>query len=131
MVGDTPVRTTAPLKDGDTIGIDIGQFLRCNFSERIIEEERNIIRTLEVSDVDHRFSSGDVGLDGISFAINRGELVCVMGASGCGKSTLLKVLAGQIAADQRPVLLNGQSLYPESRRTEALHQLHPAGGRVR
>ena len=45
MVGDTPVRTTAPLKDGDTIRIDVGQFLRCNFSERIIEEERNIIRT--------------------------------------------------------------------------------------
>ena len=44
MVGDVPVRTTAPLKDGDTIRIDIGQFLRCNFSERIIEEERNIIR---------------------------------------------------------------------------------------
>ena len=43
MVGDTPVRGTAPLKDGDTIRIDVGQFLRCNFSERIIEEERNII----------------------------------------------------------------------------------------
>ena len=51
MVGETAVRTTAPLKDGDTIRIDIGQFLRCNFSERIIEEERNIIRSLEVSEV--------------------------------------------------------------------------------
>src|SRR5438874_2076091 len=47
MVGDTTVRTTAPLRDGDTIRIDVGQFLRCNFSERIIEEERNIIRSLE------------------------------------------------------------------------------------
>ncbi len=47
MVGEASVRTTYPLKDGDTIRIDIGQFLRCNFSERIIEEERNIIRTLE------------------------------------------------------------------------------------
>ena len=55
LVGDTPVRTTAPLKDGDTIRIDVGQFLRCNFSERIIEEERNIIRTLEVNEVTHRF----------------------------------------------------------------------------
>ena len=44
MVGEAPVRTTAPLADGDTIRIDVGQFLRCNFSERIIEEERNIIR---------------------------------------------------------------------------------------
>src|SRR5438132_6459334 len=27
MVGDTPVRTTAPLADGDTIRLDVGQFL--------------------------------------------------------------------------------------------------------
>ena len=112
MVGEVAVRTTAPLQDGDTIRIDIGQFLRCNFSERIIEEERNIIRSLEVSEITHRFGSGDVGLDGISFAVTRGELVCVMGASGCGKSTLMKVIAGQLQPNSGHLLLNGQSLYP-------------------
>ena len=61
MVGETPVRGTAPLKDGDTIRIDVGQFLRCNFSERIIEEERNIIRSLEVVDINHRFGNSEVG----------------------------------------------------------------------
>lgn len=112
MVGETSVRTTAPLKDGDTIRIDVGQFLRCNFSERIIEEERNIIRSLEVSDLSHHFGNAEIGLDGISFLLNRGELVCVMGASGCGKSTLLKVLGGQLEPTGGQVLLNGQSLYP-------------------
>jgi ABC transport system ATP-binding/permease protein len=112
MVGETTIRTTSPLKDGDTIRIDVGQFLKCNFSERIIEEERNIVRTLEVSEVTHRFGSGDVGLEGISFSVTRGELVCVMGASGSGKSTLLKVLAGQLQPTSGQVLLNGQSLYP-------------------
>src|SRR5213595_2866539 len=111
MVGDDPVRTTAQLKDGDTIRIDIGQFLRCNFSERIIEEERNIIRTLEVNEITHRFGKGEVGLEGISFSIARGELVCVMGASGCGKSTLMRVLAGQLQASQGQVLLNDRPLY--------------------
>ncbi|PYI79066.1 MAG: hypothetical protein DMF04_01195 [Verrucomicrobia bacterium] len=112
MVGETNVRTTSPLKDGDTIRIDVGQFLKCNFSERIIEEQRNIIRTLEVSEVTHRFGSGDLGLEGISFNVVRGELVCVMGASGSGKSTLLKVLAGQLEPTSGQVLLNNQSLYP-------------------
>src|SRR5207237_2403960 len=112
MVGETPVRTSAPLKDGDTIRIDIGQFLRCNFSERIIEEERNIIRSLEVSEVTHRFGNGETGLEGISFTVNRGELVAVMGASGCGKSTLLKVLAGQLQPGSGQIFLNGQSMYP-------------------
>ncbi len=111
MVGNEPVRTTAQLKDGDTIRIDVGQILRCNFSERIIEEERNIIRTLEVNEVTHRFSKGEIGLDGISFSVMRGEVVCVMGASGSGKSTLLRVLAGQLQPTSGDVILNGQSLY--------------------
>src|SRR2546423_2871802 len=111
MVGETNVRTTSPLKDGDTIRIDVGQFLKCNFSERIIEEERNIIRSLEVIDVSHRFSNSDVALEGITFALNRGELVCVMGASGSGKSTLLRALGGQMQPMHGQVLLNGQPLY--------------------
>src|SRR5947209_10371045 len=112
LVGETPVRVSAPLGVGETIRIDIGQFLRCNFSERIIEEERNIIRALEVNEVTHRFGNGEVVLEGISFGVTRGELVCVMGASGSGKSTLLKVLAGQLQPTSGEVILNGQSLYP-------------------
>ena len=87
LVGDTSVRTTAPLKDGDTIRIDIGQFLRCNFTERIIEEERNIIRTLEVNEVTHRFSNGEVGLEGNSlepdfaFAKTVGDFIHLEGAN--------------------------------------------------
>src|SRR3954449_6886262 len=111
LVGETPVRTTAPLQDGDTIRIDVGQFLRCNFSERIIEEERNIIRSLEVVDITHRFGNAEVGLEGVSFSVNRGELVCVMGASGSGKSTLMKVLGGQLQSSQGQVLLNDRPLY--------------------
>jgi len=112
MVGDVAVRSTYPLKDGETIRINIGQVLRCNFAERIIEEERNIIRTLEVREVTHRFGTGDIALEGISCSITRGELVCVMGASGSGKSTLLRVLAGQLQPTAGDVILNGQSLYP-------------------
>ncbi|MFL6541567.1 MAG: ATP-binding cassette domain-containing protein [Chthoniobacterales bacterium] len=111
LVGDTPVRGTAPLADGDTIRIDVGQFLRCNFSERIIEEERNIIRSLEVADVTHRFTGGEVGLENVSFTVNRGELVCVMGASGSGKSTLLKVIGGQLQPSSGEIVLNDRSLY--------------------
>ncbi len=111
MVGENSVRTSAPLADGDTIRIDVGQFLRCNFSERIIEEERNIIRSLELNDISHRFSNNELGLDSISMALSRGEMVCVMGASGSGKSTLLKVVGGQLQPSGGQVLLNGQSLY--------------------
>jgi ABC-type multidrug transport system ATPase subunit len=111
LVGDIPVRNSAALADGDTIRIDTGQILRCNFAERIIEEERNIISTLELRDLNHRFREGETALDSISFSVTRGEMVCVMGASGSGKSTLMRVLAGQLQPQQGEVLLNGQSLY--------------------
>ena len=111
MVGETIVRNSAHLIDGDVIRIDTGQILRCDFSERIIEEERNIIRHLEVRDLSLRFKTGEVALDGISFAVSRGEMVCVMGASGSGKSTLLKAICGQDPPTNGAILLNGQSLY--------------------
>ena len=111
MVGETIVRNSASLIDGDIIRIDTGQILRCDFSERIIEEERNIIRHLEVRDLSLRFKTGDVALDGMSFAASRGEMVCVMGASGSGKSTLLKAICGQSHPTNGAIFLNGQSLY--------------------
>lgn len=111
LIGETPVRNSAPLSDGDIIRIDTGQMLRCNFSERIIEEERYAISTLETRDLIHQFPDGGMGLDGISFTANRGEMICVMGPSGCGKSTLLRALAGQIRCTQGDVYLDNVSLY--------------------
>ena len=99
------------LEDGATIRLDAGQILRCNFSERIIEEERNVISTLELRDVSCSFRKIERALDSISLTVSRGEMVCVMGASGSGKSTLLRAIAGQLHPDEGDVLLNGQSLY--------------------
>jgi ABC-type multidrug transport system ATPase subunit len=112
LIGDHPVRNAAPLADGDIIHIDTGQNLRCDFSDRILEEERNVITTLDVRDLTYRFAGGAQGLDGVSFSVNRGEMVCVMGASGCGKSTLLRALSGQLQPTMGEVILNGRSLYP-------------------
>ena len=111
VVRGLPVRGAMDLVDGDTIRIDAGQVLRCNFTDRIIEEERNIIRTLDVRDLVCRFRSSDTALDNLNFSIDRGEMVCVMGASGCGKSTLLRALAGQFPPVAGEVQLNQRSLY--------------------
>lgn len=111
LVRDIPVRQSAPLADGDKIHIDAGQVLHCNFSERIIEEEKNLVRTLEARDVFCRFPNGTTAVDGVSFSVERGQMVCVMGASGCGKSTLLQALSGQFPPAQGTVLFNGLSLY--------------------
>ncbi len=105
------VRGTAPLKDGSVISLGGGQFLRCHFSEGIIEEERNVINTLKLRDVSHSYDRKISALDGISFSIQRGEMVCVMGPSGCGKSTLLKAVGGQLKPRSGRIDLNGVDLY--------------------
>jgi len=111
LVGEVQVKGSADLKDGDSIRIDAGQVLRCNFTDRIIEEERNVISTLEVRDLTHRFRRDQTALDGINFSVNRGEIVCVMGASGSGKSTLMRAIGGQMSPQRGTILLNGQPLY--------------------
>ncbi|MCB1228871.1 MAG: ATP-binding cassette domain-containing protein [Verrucomicrobiae bacterium] len=115
LVDDVPVKSsgTMPLADGVTVTVAEGQYLRCHFSDGIIEEERNVINSLHVVDVSHSYDRRRTAMDNISFSIQRGEMVCVMGPSGCGKSTLLKTLAGQLQPDFGRVELNKVSLYDE------------------
>ena len=47
-----------------------------------------------VENVQKRFGSGPLVLEGIDLTIAPGEFVCLLGASGCGKSTLLNLIAG-------------------------------------
>ncbi len=50
-------------------------------------------------------------LDGISFSIEPGEFVSVIGASGCGKSTLLAVLEGLLPATGGGVAVGGEPVH--------------------
>ncbi len=47
-------------------------------------------------------------LDKLSFQVEAGEFVCVLGPSGSGKSTLLRVLAGLLPASSGAVAMNGE-----------------------
>lgn len=113
MVEGQPVREkeTRALRDGALLSLGEGQHLRCRFGDGIIEEERNIIRQLEVTDLTHSFGRNTPAVDGISFSVRRGEMVCVMGPSGSGKSCLLRILASHLRPDGGHVLMNGQDLY--------------------
>ena len=49
-------------------------------------------------------------LDDLSFQIQEGEFVCILGHSGCGKTTLLRLLSGLQPPTQGAVLLNGSPM---------------------
>ncbi|WP_430231381.1 ABC transporter ATP-binding protein [Paraburkholderia tropica] len=46
----------------------------------------------------------------VSFRINRGEFICVIGHSGCGKSTILNVLAGLEQASNGVAIMAGREI---------------------
>ena len=48
--------------------------------------------------------------DNVSFGINKGEFVCIIGHSGCGKSTILNVLAGLDEATKGVVLMENKEV---------------------
>ena len=52
-----------------------------------------------------------VALDNVSFTINEGEFVSIVGASGSGKSTLLHLLGGVDKPTSGSVIINGKDIY--------------------
>ena len=64
---------------------------------------------IETRDLRKSFGSQKV-LDGISFKIEEGESVVIIGGSGCGKSVLLKHIIGLMTPDSGDVLIDGQSI---------------------
>ena len=70
-------------------------------------------KILEVQNITKHYGGGSVvtkALDGISFELEKGEFVAVMGASGSGKSTLLNVIATIDRASSGDVKIGGQNV---------------------
>jgi phospholipid/cholesterol/gamma-HCH transport system ATP-binding protein len=70
---------------------------------------------IEVRDLRKSFGTSKV-LDGVSFRIERGESVVIIGRSGGGKSILLKHLIGLLQPDSGQVLIENEDIVPMNER---------------
>ncbi len=73
---------------------------------------------IEIRDLTRKFGDRTV-LNGISFSVERGETLIIMGGSGCGKSTLLRHIIGSTPPTSGTIRIYGEeitSLPPEELR---------------
>ena len=82
---------------------------------------------LQVDNIQKRFGNTQV-LKGVSFSLERGQVLVIIGSSGSGKTTLLRCLnfletpdTGEITVDGKPLLNLGQPLSDEQVRKNRLH----------
>ncbi|MBO6280348.1 MAG: ABC transporter ATP-binding protein [Bacilli bacterium] len=64
---------------------------------------------ISVNNVNKKFN-GQIVLEDISFDINQGEFVSILGSSGCGKTTLLKILIGIETCDSGSISKDGEEI---------------------
>lgn len=66
-------------------------------------------------------------LDGVSFSVEKGQFIAIVGPSGSGKSTLLHILGGVDKPTSGTVSLNGQSVFDRSAEQLAIFRRREVG----
>lgn len=79
-------------------------------TETPVLEGRNITRDYASGGGFLRRAKKVQALKGISFAVNRGETLAIVGESGCGKSTLARIITLIDPASSGELLLDGQAI---------------------
>ena len=70
-----------------------------------------ILRVENLSKIYGKGENKVVALDNISFSVEKGEFVAIVGASGSGKSTLLHLIGGVDRPTKGKVFIDGKNIY--------------------
>lgn len=119
-------------------GPDAGPARRGGFHTGFIEELRRELgvtaapvetdqSVIELDDVHLAFDESQV-LDGVSFEVGRGEILCILGGSGAGKSTILRLILRLTLPDRGRVLVQGQDV--TSLPQDEVHEIREKMGMV-
>ena len=85
---------------------------------------------VEFRDVEKVYQMGEVqvtAVAGMTFDIEEGEFVCVVGPSGAGKTTLLNMLGGMDSCSSGTIMLDGREISGLSERELTLYRRYDIG----
>ena len=85
---------------------------------------------LEVRNLSKIYTQGEnkiKALDNVSFKVDQGEFISIIGASGSGKSTLLHLIGGVDQPTKGNIFLNGQDVYSQNEEQLAIFRRRQVG----
>ena len=68
---------------------------------------------IEVKNISKTYKTGNIDVEavkGVSFEVEKGEVVIIVGESGAGKTTLLNILGGMDTATKGKVIIDGRDV---------------------
>ena len=85
------------------------------------QEEEKVAPILQVQNLQHIYSAGTpfehIALQDVSFSVERGEFIGVIGHTGSGKSTLMQHLNGLLKPTSGSILLDGEDIWSDKKLT--------------
>ncbi len=85
---------------------------------------------IELENIRKHYQMGEVtitAVDGVSFAIEKGDFAVVVGASGAGKSTVLNILGGMDSLDSGTIRIDGEDISAYDARLLTEYRRHEIG----
>ena len=85
---------------------------------------------LKVENITKEYGSGSTlvkALDDVSFSVQRGEFLAIIGPSGSGKSTLLHIIGGVDRPTSGKVYMDGQDIYAQDEENLAIFRRRYVG----
>ena len=79
--------------------------------------------TIVINNLSKKFKN-TLAVKNISFKINRGSIVGLLGPNGCGKTTTIGMMLGLIKPSSGTVFINNQNIENENNRTKILEKMN-------
>lgn len=97
------------------------------FRKRKGDSKMEILRVENLSKIYGKGDNRVVALDNVSFGVEKGQFVAIIGPSGSGKSTLLHILGGVDVPTDGKVYMDGQDVYAQNEENLAVFRRRQVG----